>query len=139
MYLLQISHLAVTGALVWGRPQLQDWISSPFGGRSLQAKQILRASRAQPSFAPQDRRGVGQRVLTGQRYFGSSLRRSSFSTATRIKAASWWGPMTASIRRIVSAGKRTVVCFKPSDGRPIGSCLSAVRTASNRINGRNRR
>lgn len=43
-----------------------------------------------------------------------------------MNAANRLGPATASIRAMVSSGKRTVVGFTPSDGRPMRCPVSAT-------------
>jgi hypothetical protein len=61
----------------------------------------------------------------------ASRRRSSFSTASRIKPASRRLPTSASILRIVSTGSLTVVGFIPRGGRPIAACVSGSVLLSN--------
>lgn len=78
------------------------------------------------------RAASGPRPCRG--YFsGSSRRRSSFSTASRMKTAIRRLPTRAWMRRSVSAGSLTVVGFIPRGGRPIASSLSTSRTMSNFI------
>lgn len=63
--------------------------------------------------------------------FCRSRRFSSRSTASRIKAAIWFFPTSASMRSTASTGRRTTVGFTFIEGRPMRAGLPDIGKSIN--------